>query len=164
MNPLGTLGIGFIEFSTVNDLELIKLSKLFNQFGFIEIAQHKRIPAWLFKQNNAVFILSNSKNTHAKSFSDQHGNSVSSIAFRVKDKFNAIEYATKHGAKRYDHSYGQIITEDNTAIYGIGDSLIYFIEENQESYLEDFQYYTDWQGLIQDDPYNIVNIDHLILG
>lgn len=132
-NPAGLKGIDFIEYSSP---EPEKLTKLWKSMGFVQKGKHKSKQVDLFSQGHTYFILNNSKNTFAENFSSLHGPSVCALAFRVHSAKKAFEHACSKGAKavprdKQSHSF--------PAIYGVGESLIYFVEEDIFHFEKDFE-------------------------
>ncbi len=136
-NPIGLDGMEFIEYSSP-DPE--KLERLFLQLGFKETGRHLRKNVTLFSQGRAHFVLNREKATFSDAFAKAHGPSICSTGFRVKDAKKAFAEAVKRGAKpcpeSADHSF--------LAVYGIGDSLIYFIDQYSSTdpyltYAKDFK-------------------------
>lgn len=123
-NPVGTDGFDFLEFSTKQPQTLIKQ---FESLGFIPIAKHKASDITIFQQNDTRFIINASKNSHASQFSDLHGTSTSAMGFRVKDAKFAYQYALANGAIPFQ-SINQVNDYGIPAIYGVGNSLIYFVD------------------------------------
>lgn len=125
-NPIGLNGVDFLEYSGPDALAL---EKLFIQMGFIELAKvaHKNIK--LFRQGDINFILNCEPHTFAMKFAEQHGPCVSATGFRVGNASEAFEAAVARGAKVYDGNEASRGASPFLAIYGIGDSLIYFIDE-----------------------------------
>jgi 4-hydroxyphenylpyruvate dioxygenase len=125
-NPIGLDGMEFIEYSSP---EPEKLENLFQQLGFIKIGDHKHKKVSLWAQGGVHFILNRENDSFAQTFSHHHGPSVCATGFRVKDAEKAFIEAVKRGAKpcpaSRHHSF--------PAIYGIGDSVIYFVDEYSHS-------------------------------
>lgn len=129
-NYVKLLGIEFIEFANhdVKFIESILLS-----FGFSKLRKFRDKNITYFKQNDINLLLNNEKIGFAAEFSKNHGPAVVSMGWRVEDANAAVEEAARRGAKianNKDLPY--------PAIYGIGDSLIYFISEGEAIYQEDF--------------------------
>jgi 4-hydroxyphenylpyruvate dioxygenase len=82
-----------------------------------------------YRQNDIHFIINQDNSGHAFDFQKKHGPSICSMGFRVENSKRALEIALERGAKR---AFGEY---DLPAIYGIGDSLIYFVEDNYEDNL-----------------------------
>jgi 4-hydroxyphenylpyruvate dioxygenase len=123
-NPIGLDGMEFIEYSG-KDASLFK--NLFADLGMIEIAKHKSKNITLFRQNDVNFILNEEPGLFAQEFSETHGPSVCSTGFRVKDAQAAFDAAIERGAKPYKTESKKSF--DWPTIYGIGDSLIYFVDK-----------------------------------
>lgn len=152
-NPIGLDGMEFIEYASPNPAAL---EELFLNLGFVKTGQHKRFDVSLFQQNEVNFILNREPRSFAESFNQSHGPSICATGFRVKDAQFAFEEAVKRGARPCEdpekHSF--------PAIYGIGDSVIYFID----SYREDRVYESDFD-FVPDAPstegFGLFLIDHL---
>lgn len=127
-NPVGIQGIEFIEFCSP---EPIKLNNLFHSFGFSKLMSAKNNGLVYYKQNDIHFILNQSKSGHSSDFSKIHGPSISSMALRVENADLALAVATANGARAVDGEF-EIDGKKVPAIYGIGDSLIYFVDQYQK--------------------------------
>ncbi|MCB9025777.1 MAG: 4-hydroxyphenylpyruvate dioxygenase [Bdellovibrionaceae bacterium] len=133
-NPIGLDGMEFIEYTSPNPEEL---AQLFLKLGFVKIGNHKTKKVELYRQRGVNFILNRETQSFAEVFQKAHGPSICATGFRVKDAKKALEEAVKRGAKictDKGHSF--------PAIYGIGESLIYFIDsyENDTVYDNDFEF------------------------
>lgn len=125
-NPIGLNGVDFIEYSGT-DASLFE--KLFARLGMTEMASVPGKKIKLFRQGDINFILNTEPNTFAADFVKLHGPSVCSTGFRVGDAKAAYQEAIKRGAKSYEGSDVARGATPYPAIYGIGDSLVYFIDE-----------------------------------
>ena len=123
-NPTGTDGFDFLEFTTHNP---DKLFKQFEAMGFAKVGKHKSQNIVIFAQNDIRFIVNLTKNSKADEFANLHGASVSAMGFKVKDAKFAYQHALQHGAAPYIPQ-NKPITYDMPAIYGVGNSLIYFVD------------------------------------
>lgn len=135
-NPIGTDGFEFLEFATPHPE---KLAQQFTAMGFKPVAKHHKGHLTLYQQNDIRFIINAEPNNKAHAFAKIHGPSVSAMGFRVKDAATAFKKAVAAGARPYQVNSGEI--ELNLpAIYGVGDSLIYFVERkgNQSNYDHEF--------------------------
>ena len=131
-NPLNLQGIEFVEFASGKPEQL---EHLFFEFGFSKTHSHQQKNIDLFVQNDIHFLLNRSPLTFAGEFAKVHGPSISAMGWRFHSAKDAYEMAILRGAKPalqgdYLDHYGKPLF----AIYGIGDSLIYFVED-QGSYL-----------------------------
>lgn len=125
-NPIGLDGIEFAEFASPRQGDL---EKLFLAFGFSHVMDHRDKAAALYKQNDIQFIVSREKGSFADRFTTQHGPCLPSMGWRVKNAKAAKEEAVKRGARPAEEGDWKV-----PAIYGIGDSLIYFIESPSTIY------------------------------
>ncbi len=131
-NPLFLNGIDFIEFS-VSSPE--KIHKLFTDFGFSKIAKHRSKQIDLYRQGQITFLLNYEKDSHGYNFQKIHGPCISAMGWRVKNSDQACNAAIDRGAKECNcGDYNLNATEKPLpAIYGIGDSLIYLVEPDEEN-------------------------------
>lgn len=129
INPTGLKGIEFVEFCS-NDVS--KLHKLFSDFGFSKLMTSKNGTSDFYKQHDIHFILNNNTAGHSFEFKKIHGPSISAMGFRVENANKAFEVAISKGAKSAKGEY-QFNGVNVPAIYGIGDSLIYFVDQYKDS-------------------------------
>ena len=124
-NPMGTDGFEFIEYAAPDPTAM---GALFERMGFKPIAKHRHKNVTLYRQGGINFILNAEPDSFAQRFARQHGPSVCAIAFRVQDAKAAYQRAISLGAWGYAQQAGP--GELNIpAIKGIGDSIIYFIDQ-----------------------------------
>jgi 4-hydroxyphenylpyruvate dioxygenase len=125
-NPVGLNGVDFIEYSGNNATDF---QKLFTRMSFKKVsqAQNKNIELW--RQGNINFILNMEPETFAADFVKSHGPSVCSTAFVVHDADKAFQVAVERGARPYTGSEKSKGATPFKAVYGIGDSLIYFTDQ-----------------------------------
>lgn len=121
-------GIDFIEYVSH---EPDKLQALFERLGFVQVARHLDKDVLLYSQGDCQFVINRQKDSFASDFmKDRGGPCVCSIAFRVDiPARKALEIVSSLGARpvekdSFSHSF--------PAIYGVGDSLIYFVDDYQE--------------------------------
>jgi 4-hydroxyphenylpyruvate dioxygenase len=119
-NPTGLKGIEFVEYCS-KDPDM--LYKLFKEFGFSRVATSEDKELVFYKQNDINFIINNKKKGHSFTFATEHGPSIGSMGLRVEDAQKAHDVAVKNGARSVKGEY------DMPAIYGIGDSLLYFVDQ-----------------------------------
>lgn len=131
-NPCGLHGVDFIEYSgpDANYFE-----QLFIKLGFIQLGEMPGKQIKLFRQGDINFILNTQPNTFATQFAGQHGPSIASTGFRVADAQKAFKVAVERGAKPYDGNEVQRGATPFPAVYGIGDSLVYFIDKTNHQFL-----------------------------
>jgi 4-hydroxyphenylpyruvate dioxygenase len=157
VNPLGLKGIEFVEFCSPNP-ESIR--NLLVEFGFSKLLSSSSGDIEYFMQNDINILLNVKPQGHAASFSKLHGPSLSSMALRVEDAAQAFETSILRGAKpakgEFDLDGAKI-----PAIYGIGDSLIYFVDayQNLDFYSRMGLKKTNSEILVKDKGF--LSIDHL---
>jgi 4-hydroxyphenylpyruvate dioxygenase len=124
VNPMGTDGFEFVEYTAPNTAEL---ASLFKKLGFRAVAKHRSKHVTLYRQGDINFIINAEPDSFAQAFAKVHGPSACAMAFRVADAAYAYERAIKLGAKPVQSAAGPM--ELNIpAIEGIGGSLIYLVD------------------------------------
>lgn len=122
-NPIGLRGIEFTEF-TSQDTEF--MDSVFSAFGFSKLKRHQDKEIYYYNQNDIHFLLNKEKSGFSADFTRRHGPAICSMGWRVDDAEMALTEAVKRGAKAADPTTTDL---PYPAIYGIGDSLIYFIDK-----------------------------------
>ena len=127
INPLGTDGFEFVEFTAADAAGIAALGTLFRSLGFAAVARHRSRDVTLYRQGDINFLVNAEPVAPFREFAAQHGPSVCAMGWRVTDAAAAYAYALKQGAKPYAHPVGAM--ELNIpAIEGIGGSAIYLID------------------------------------
>lgn len=121
-NPLKLCGIEFTEYATP-DSDFME--QAFYGFGFSKTKKMKGRDIEYFNQNDIHFLLNKEKSGFSKEFAKSHGPAICSMGWRVEDADFAFNEAVKRGAKSAENEANKL---PYPAIFGIGDSLIYFIE------------------------------------
>ncbi len=127
-NPLGLKGLAFAEFSS----DRSEMARLLFGMGFSRTRKHAVRSIEVFTQGAASFIVTDEPGTFAARFRALHGPCVASLGFRVQDADFAFREALRRGAHAFHSSSGCKATIDAPAIYGIGDSLVYFVDGSSE--------------------------------
>lgn len=151
-NSLNLEGISFIEFT---DNSKARLNCIFESLGFNEIRTHKKKNISVFKQNQIVFLLNSDRDGYAKVFREAHGPSICSMGWYFEDASKAYKQAIQNGARSADNSKKDL---PFPAIYGIGDSLIYFLTLDKDCFEDD---YVPNNSDINKGKQHFVSIDHL---
>ncbi len=156
-NPVGLDGMEFIEF-TGPDVQA--LEQMLARLGFAPIARHKTKKITLFRQNDIHFLVNSEPGSFAQKFAETHGPSVCSTGFRVKDKNRAFQVAVERGARPYPGAGTTEASFPFPAVYGIGNSVIYFVDEygDRNIYDEAFVYTTEERA---PKGFGLSLIDHL---
>lgn len=137
-NPLNLDGIEFIEYASPDPQAL---EQLFFKFGFAKIGQHKRKAVTLYRQNHVNFIINNEPGTFAAKFAKHHGPSICATGFRVKSAQRSFDLAVQRGARPIETKQDPA-SHSFPAIYGIGDSAVYFVDRYRAPvhFDDDFRY------------------------
>ena len=138
-NVAGTDGFEFVEFAHP---EAGRLEELFTQMGFAEVAKHRTKDISVYRQGNVNYVINRDSSSHAAQFVKDHGPCASAMAWRVVDAQHALKCALDYGAEEYTGDGKSI---EVPAVVGIGDSLLYFIEDYDDGkspYDNDF----NWTG------------------
>lgn len=121
-NPCGLQGCDFIEFAGPKAEDL---HETFKKLGFIVTGTHKSKKIYFYKQGNVKFIVNEEEESFAQDFKDAHGASACAMGLKTQDAQKAFETAVKRGGTPY--TTRKDVSNFN-AIYGIGKSLVYFID------------------------------------
>lgn len=131
-NPCGLDGVEFVEFSGP---DLGFFEKLFTHYGFKKVASIPARKIELYRQGDINFIVNCEPGSFAAKFSAKHGPCISATGFRAKNAVEAFRVATTRGGRGY---MGQDTgVTPFPAIYGIGDSLVYFVDQGLAKKLYD---------------------------
>ncbi len=155
-NPAGTDGFEFVEFA---HREPEKLDALFRQMGFVPVARHRSKNITLYRQGDINYLLNAEKGSFGMDFVDAHGPCAPAMAWRVVDAEVALKRAVDLGATEYT---GPGKSLEAPAVYGIGGSLLYFIDtygDAGSAYSADFE----WLGEENPEPKGVgfYYLDHL---
>lgn len=134
-NPIGTNGFECVEFSAKDPT---KLQKLFDTLGFTPVGRHKTQNIMLYRQGDLNFLVNGESESFASDFNTAHGPCACAMGFRVEDAKLAFQRLIDRGAEPYK---GKKLTFDAPAIYGIGGSVIYLLDNytDHRVYLKDFE-------------------------
>lgn len=125
-NPIGLNGVEFIEYSGP---DATYFEKVFARYAFKQVGQVHGKNIRLYRQGDINYILNCEPQTFATDFAKAHGNSICATGFRVENAEHAFQTAVKRGGRPYEGDEHHKGATPFPAIYGIGDSLIYFIDE-----------------------------------
>lgn len=129
-NPLGLEGIAFVEFSSGDPAAL---HRLFTDLGFTRVARHRTKQIDVYRQGDIVFHLNAEPLSFGETFQQIHGPSISAMGWRFADAPWAFTHARERGGRPcatgdYRLPNGNPVP----ALYGIGESLIYFVERDSD--------------------------------
>ncbi|MEZ4230434.1 MAG: 4-hydroxyphenylpyruvate dioxygenase [Polyangiaceae bacterium] len=125
-NPLGLNGIAFVEYASPTAEGREDLNRLFGSLGFSKLQRHPSLDIQDYVQHDVHFLVNREETGHAHDFSAKHGPCVSALGWWVADAELALARAVERGARAYE---GAIAYHGAKAIYGIGGSLIYLVDE-----------------------------------
>jgi 4-hydroxyphenylpyruvate dioxygenase len=152
-----TDGFEFIEYTAEDSRAL---AELFEQMGFIAVAQHRSKEVVLYRQGDINFIINHEPDSFAHAFAKVHGPCVCAFAIRVKNAAKAYEKLLQLGAEPYHGTVGPM--ELNIpAIRGIGRSLIYLIDRYGERSIYDVDFLPIKDVAPQHPGVGLTYIDHL---
>ena len=129
-NPVGILGFEFVEFASPQPEAL---HKLFLGLGFSRVKQHAAMAADYYRQGDIHFIVNKDPTSFAASFAKAHGPCACATGWRVENAEKAFEIAVSRGAKPATKSDYTRNGKKVPAIMGVGDSLIYFIDDHKNA-------------------------------
>lgn len=157
-NPMQTDGFEFVEFASAKGDN--SLEKTFESLGFSLVGKHRSKDVFLYRQGHINFILNKQADSFAADFAAAHGPSACAMAIRVKDSELALNRAISLGAKPYKSKIGQGELSI-PAIYGVGDSLIFFVDRYDSKTIYDYDF--EFLPNAQKHPkgYGLEIIDHL---
>ncbi|MEO0765457.1 MAG: 4-hydroxyphenylpyruvate dioxygenase [Pseudomonadota bacterium] len=152
-NPMGTDGFEFVEFAHPDPEEL---RTLFMRMGYQKVARHRSKQIELWQQGDITYVLNAEPDSFGARFVKEHGPCAPSMGWRVVDAQAAFVRALSLGAKPYE---GADRVLDVPAIYGIGGSLIYFVDQ----YYDTSPYNDEYVWLEQSKPRGVgfFYLDHL---
>ena len=154
-NPIGLQGIEFTEFASP-DTDF--MHKVFVAFGFSKLKKHQTKDIFYYNQNDIHFLLNEEKQGFSHEFAKAHGPAICSMGWRVNDAQFAFEEAVRRGATPATDEVKEL---SYPAIYGIGESLIYFVDtfgEKGSIYSSDF---VDLEDPVVTSDKGFLVIDHL---
>lgn len=131
-NPIGLDGVEFIEYSGP---DASYFEEVFRKYAFTQVGEVHGKNIKLYRQGDINYILNCEPQTFATEFAKLHGNSVCATGLRVADADKAFAVAVERGGRPYEGNDHQKGASPFPAIYGIGDSLIYFIDEKNRKKL-----------------------------
>lgn len=152
-NPCGLDGCDFIEFAGP---EAETMHKMFQTLGFVLQGKHKTKNIFLYEQGGVKFFLNEEKESFADDFKESHGPSACAMGLKTEDATKAFEEAVKRGATPYIGKRKDV--SGHNAVFGIGNSLIYFIDYKEGSPFEkDF----DFKEGVDSKGFGVRYIDHM---
>lgn len=135
-NPLGLLGIEFVEYATSRPQAL---GQVLERLGFVPVARHRSREVQLYRQGDMHIIV----NAHQGGLSGQAAPSetpvISAVAFRVRDAASAYRRVLALGAWAVPTQV-EVMELNIPAIHGVGSSRIYFVDRHREFSIYDVDF------------------------
>lgn len=122
-NPINLNGFSFVEFATKND---VALKIVLERLGFKLKAQDSSETISLYSQADINIILNKKPESYAAKYGERQGASLSAMGWRVADAEFAFRETVRRGAIPFEDKKAGL---GIPAIYGIGNSLIYFVDD-----------------------------------
>lgn len=122
LNPVGIKGLAFVEYAGPDPAFF---EQTFHKLGFAKVRQHQQCSVAHYRSGAASFLLNQNPGKFAAMFASQHGQSVCGFAFEVENAQKAFETAIQRGATAIAED---LLDYDYPAVYGVGDSAIYFVD------------------------------------
>lgn len=153
-NAMGINGIAFMEYGSPQP---DNLKDLFRRMGFSKVGKHNKHQIDMFQQGRVHFLVNETPSSFAVDFAQEHGPSICSMGWKVDNPKAAFEMAVSRGAKPFSGEALGPLNNKTPAVYGIGDSLIYFVPEQEDPFASD---YAGIEGQRVGDK-GLFHIDHL---
>jgi len=125
-NPMGIDGFDFVEFAAP---DAALLHELFPRMGFVAVGKHKRKNITLYRQGEISFLVNEESTGFAADFTARHGPCACGFAIRVQDARAAHARTVANGATPVPKP--DALAMDTPAIMGIGDAVLYLVDEYQ---------------------------------
>ncbi len=121
-NQLGMRGLAFLEYASTKPQDL---HRTFTTLGLSRTHRHRSGAVDAYRQGSILFLVNREATSFAAGFERAHGPCVSALGFAFDDPRAAYAEAIRRGARPFE---GNGATFDVPAVYGIGDSLVYFVD------------------------------------
>lgn len=135
-NPLGLLGIEFVEYATSRPQAL---GQVLERLGFVPVARHRSREVQLYRQGDMHVII----NAHQGGLSGQAAPSetpvIAAVAFRVRDAASAYRRVLELGAWAVPTQV-EVMELNIPAIHGVGASRLYFVDRHREFSIYDVDF------------------------
>jgi 4-hydroxyphenylpyruvate dioxygenase len=129
-NPLGLLGIEFIEYSTSRPQAL---GHVLEHLGFVPVARHRSREVLLYRQGDIHVIV----NAHQAAPNAEPV--IAAVALRVQDAASAYRRVLDLGAWAVPTQV-EVMELNIPAIHGVGSSRLYFVDRHREFSIYDVDF------------------------
>ena len=124
-NPCDLRGLAFIELAGPDP---DALHRLLAGFGFSRTMRHQRRAVDLYQQGDIALLLDRAPDGFAARFTAAHGPCICAMGWKVGDAQAAATTAVARGARPADGDLRRADGPPVPAVFGIGDSLLYFVD------------------------------------
>jgi 4-hydroxyphenylpyruvate dioxygenase-like putative hemolysin len=124
-NPCDLRGLAFIELAGPDP---DALHRLLTGFGFSRTMRHERRAVDLYQQGDIALLLDRATDGFAARFTAAHGPCICAMGWKVGDAATAATTAVTRGARPADGDLRRADGPSVPAVFGIGDSLLYFVD------------------------------------
>jgi 4-hydroxyphenylpyruvate dioxygenase len=135
-NPLGLLGIEFIEYATSRPQAL---GQVLERLGFVPVARHRSREVLLYRQGDINLVV----NAHQGGLSGQPAPTeqpvITAVALRVRDAASAYRRVLALGAWAVPTPV-EVMELNIPAIHGVGSSRLYFVDRHREFSIYDVDF------------------------
>ena len=135
-NPLGISGIEFIEFATSKPQAL---GGLLEKLGFRPIARHRSREVELYRQGSMNIVVNSQSADLPHTVRPSEAPVLSAFALRVRDAEAAFQRVRQMGAWEIPVR-ARAMELNIPAIHGVGESLIYFVDRQDEFSIYDIDF------------------------
>jgi 4-hydroxyphenylpyruvate dioxygenase len=133
-NPLGLLGVEFVEYSTAKPQTL---GQSLEKLGFKAVARHRSREVLLYRQGDINLIVNAHRAPQDPPLPEQA--QIAAVAFRVRDAARAYQRVLALGAWAVPTQV-EVMELNIPAIHGVGASRIYFVDRVGEFSIYDVDF------------------------
>ncbi len=123
-NPLGLRGIEFIQFTALKPEHVHRTLK---SLGFSRLMERADRTQFYYQQHDIHVLVDHAESGFERAFAEQHGPSICAMGWRFEDPDAAYKEALRRGARAFEPGNIGAPSLKFPAIYGIGDSILYFL-------------------------------------
>ena len=137
-------GIEFVEFAA-NETEIEQLERMFVSLGFTRAGRHRSKDVTRWRQNGVNFVLNGEPESFAREYDSMHGASICALGLSVENVNSALKRAKRLQIGQFSQPIGPG-EMPTPSVYGVGGSLMYFMEAGSESEVWDTDFLPEPHG------------------
>jgi len=151
-------GVEFVEFAA-DEAEVEQLEKMFVALGFKRAGKHRSKNVTRWRQNGINFVLNSEPESFARAYDSMHGASVCALCLSVENVTSALKRAEGLQIGQFTQPIGP---EEMPipCVYGVGGSLLYFMEAGSENEVWDTDFVPDVRGSSSHGA-GLLRVDHV---